>query len=78
MHDKFESSFSYKLIYIFRINDDLHKNILKIGEATIKTDDSIDKLPPNCKQLKQAAKKRIDSYTNTAGIQYEISSIKKR
>ncbi len=73
MHnDKFESSFSYKLIYVFRINDDIHKDILKIGEATIKTDDSIDKLPPNCKQLKQAAKKRIDSYTNTAGIQYEL------
>ncbi|WP_024859065.1 Eco57I restriction-modification methylase domain-containing protein [Ruminococcus albus] len=69
---RFESSFSYKLIYIFRINDDKHKDILKIGEATIKTDDSIDRLPPNCRQLNQAAKKRIDSYTNTAGVQYEL------
>jgi len=72
MANKFESSFSYKLIYIFRINDDIHKGILKIGEATIKTEDTIDKLSPNCRQLNQAAKKRIDSYTNTAGIQYEL------
>lgn len=56
MADKFVSCFSYKLIYVFRINDDAHKGLLKIGDATLKTDDSIDKLPPNCKKLNQAAK----------------------
>ncbi len=53
---KFENSFSYKLIYIFRINDSVHKGLLKIGDATIKTDESIDQLPPNCKALNKAAK----------------------
>lgn len=68
MHNLFESSFEYKLIYIFEIQDDVHKGLLKIGDATIKTEDSIDSLPPNCKALNQAAKSRIKSYTNTAGI----------
>ncbi len=69
---KFENSFSYKLIYIFRINDSVHKGLLKIGDATIKTDESIDQLPPNCKALNKAAKERINSYTNTAAISYDL------
>lgn len=69
---RFESSFSYKLIYIFRINDKAHEGLLKIGDATLKTDESVDSLPPNCKKLNQAAKERINSYTNTAGITYDL------
>lgn len=72
MSERFVDSFSYKLIYIFRINDDTHKGLLKIGDATLKTSESIDKLSPNCKLLNQAAKKRIDEYTGTAGIVYEL------
>ena len=72
MSERFVDSFSYKLIYIFRINDETHKGLLKIGDATIKTTESIDKLSSNCKLLNQAAKKRIDGYTNTAGIVYEL------
>jgi len=68
MDSLFESSFEYKLIYIFEIQDDAHKGLLKIGDATIKTEDSIDSLSPNCKALNQAAKSRIKQYTNTAGI----------
>ncbi len=68
MDNLFESSFEYKLIYIFEIQDDAHKGLLKIGDATIKTEDSIDSLSPNCKTLNQAAKNRIKQYTNTAGI----------
>lgn len=68
MDNLFESSFEYKLIYIFEIQDDAHKGLLKIGDATIKTEDSIDSLSPNCKALNQAAKNRIKQYTNTAGI----------
>lgn len=64
----FETSFEYKLIYIFEINDKEHKGLLKIGDATLKTEESIDMLPPNCKILNQAAMKRIKQYTNTAGI----------
>lgn len=72
MSDRFVNAFSYKLIYIFRINDDAHKGLLKIGDATLKCDETIDKLPPNCKLLNAAAKKRIDQYTNTAAISYEL------
>ncbi len=68
MDNLFESSFEYKLIYIFEIQDNAHKGLLKIGDATIKTMESIDNLPPNCKALNQAAKDRIKQYTNTAGI----------
>lgn len=68
----FEASFSYKLIYIFRINDKEHLNKLKIGEATVHTDKNYDELLPNCEELNDAAKKRIDEYTSTAGIKYEL------
>lgn len=72
MSDKFVSSYSYKLIYVFRINDKAHEGLLKIGDATLKTDESIDRLPPNCRLLNQVAKERINSYTNTAGITYDL------
>lgn len=72
MDNLFESSFGYKLIYVFEIRDEQHKKLLKIGDTTIKTDESIDKLPPNCKALNQAAKERIKEYTNTAGIVVEL------
>lgn len=69
---KFESTFEYKLIYIFRINDHAHKGCLKIGDATIHTDKKPDQLPPNCHDLNYYARKRIDEYTSTAGIVYEL------
>lgn len=72
MSKGFESSFSYRLIYVFSINDSVHKGLLKIGDTTLKCNDSIDSLPPNCKKLNQAARERINSYTNTAGIAYEL------
>lgn len=72
MNKYFEESFEYKVIYVFSINDEKHKNLLKIGDATIKTDNTIDKLPPNCKALNQAVKKRIDQYTKTAAITYQL------
>lgn len=72
MSDKFVSSYSYKLIYVFRINDKAHEGLLKIGDATLKTDESIDRLSPNCRLLNQAAKERINSYTNTAGVTYDL------
>lgn len=68
---KFTSSLKLKLIYVFRINDDAHKGCLKIGEATADTED-IWGLEPNSKVLNKAAKKRIDQYTQTAGIAYDL------
>ena len=64
--DSFVDSFEYKLIYIFEIRDPAHQGLLKIGDATIRTNETIDNLPPNSKLLNQAAKKRIKQYTNTA------------
>ncbi|MDE6678506.1 MAG: hypothetical protein K2K02_05650 [Ruminococcus sp.] len=72
MSECFDNTFSYKLIYIFRINDENHKGLLKIGDATLKSDDNIDELPPNCRQLNQTAKNRIKQYVDTATVPYEI------
>lgn len=68
----FEDSFEYKLIYVFAIRDTAHKGLLKIGDATLQTDCSIDSLAPNSRLLNQAAKKRIDQYTKTAAVAYQL------
>ena len=68
----FTPTFSYKLVYIMRINDENHKGLLKIGDATIDTEKSIADLVPNCRELNQAAKERISSYTRTASIPYDL------
>ena len=68
---KFTSSLKLKLIYVFRINDDAHRGCLKIGEAT-SDNENIWGLEPNSKVLNRAAKKRIDQYTQTAGIAYDL------
>lgn len=72
MEAKFKNVFEYKVIYIFTINDEKHRGYLKIGDATLHTDNSVDKLAPNSRELNQAAKKRIDEYTKTAGIAYQL------
>lgn len=68
----FKQTFSYKLIYVFRINDNNHGGLLKVGEATCTTTTSPENLLPNCKELNLAAKRRINQYTQTAGIEYEL------
>ena len=64
------SNLKAKLIYVFRIPDEAHSDCLKIGEATF--DDGNITLPPNSSALNKAAKARIDQYTKTAGIAYEL------
>ena len=68
---RFTSSLKFKLIYVFRINDAAHEGCLKVGEATCE-DENIFDLAPNSKVLNQAAKKRINQYTQTAGIAYDL------
>ncbi len=68
----FQSSFKLKLIYVFRINDETHKGCLKVGETTFKDSANPLALQNNCKELNAAAKERINQYTSTAGIQYEL------
>ena len=72
METVFGAAFEYKLIYVFAINDEAHKGLLKIGDTTIQSDASIDALSPNCKALNQAAQRRIKQYTNTAGISAQL------
>lgn len=60
-----------KLIYVFRINDIAHKDCLKIGETTCNSE-QIYGLAPNSSILKESAKKRINGYTQTAGISYDL------
>ncbi len=67
----FESSLKSRLIYIFAISDEWHRDCLKIGETTLEEDDG-DLLAPNDPLLQAAARKRIDQYTKTAGIAYQL------
>ena len=67
----FESSLKSKLIYVFAINDERHRDCLKIGETTLDEDDGSD-LINNSAALKEAANKRIRQYTKTAGIAYQL------
>lgn len=65
---QYVSTFKNRLIYVFRINDATHRGCVKIGEAT--APDGF--FQPNSKELNEAARKRINEYTNTAGIQYDL------
>ncbi len=67
----FESSLKSKLIYVFAINDERHRDCLKIGETTISEDDGSN-LFNNTEALQKAAHKRIRQYTKTAGIAYQL------
>lgn len=68
---QYYSSLNATLVYIFAINDEAHRGCLKIGETTLEeaTDGT---LQPNSKALNAAARKRIDQYTKTAGISYQL------
>lgn len=70
--NRFNNTFDYKVIYIFKIYDEIHKGILKIGETTLKTNHSIDLLNDNSDELNKAAQNRIKQYTNTIGVQEEL------
>jgi hypothetical protein len=67
----FESSLKSKLIYVFAINDEWHRDCLKIGETTIDEDDGSN-LFNDTAALQEAAHRRIRQYTKTAGIAYQL------
>lgn len=68
-----EAPFKLKLVYVFRINDEAHRGCLKVGDTYL-SEDAPDplKLIPNSKPLNKAARERIDQYTATAGVAYEL------
>ena len=59
-------TFESKLIYVFAIPDDTHKGLLKIGDTTFSGN------PYDKNAIENAAKKRINQYTVTANITYEL------
>ncbi len=69
---KYTSPFKLKLIYVFGIPGETHKGCLKIGEATASDEEDLWGLAPNSSGLNSAAKKRINQYTQTAGIPYQL------
>lgn len=68
----FESSLKPRLIYVFAIADNQHEGSLKIGETTLADNINPASTTPNSEDLNKAAKERIDQYTKTAGISYEL------
>lgn len=68
----FDSALKPKLIYVFRINDAAHQGCLKIGEATLPDGANVFELAPSSHILNKAAKDRINQYTKTAAIEYEL------
>lgn len=61
------------VIYIFRIEDENHKDCLKIGETSLQSEtDDIFSLQPNAHVLNEAAKDRINEYTRTAAIPWRL------
>ena len=67
----FETSLKSRLIYVFAIPDEWHKDCLKVGETTLE-DDGGEFPQPNSEVLNKAARDRIDQYTKTAGIAYNL------
>ena len=70
--DGFKSVSAFKCVYAFTIDDNAHRGLIKVGDATVETSLSIDKLPPNSHDLNAAARRRIDGYTRTAGVAYRL------
>ena len=65
------STLKAKLIYIFTVPDAAHQGCVKVGEATLEDGFNFG-LQPNSTELNQAAKKRIDQYTKTVGVKYNL------
>ena len=71
MNNTFTLPLKSRLIYVFAIADKQHAGCLKIGETTL-GDVDLAFTPPNSPLLNEAARARIDQYTKTAGISYEL------
>ena len=68
----FTSALRPRLIYVFAIADEAHADCLKIGETTLPDDIGSASTEPNSDALNRAARARINEYTRTAGVSYEL------
>lgn len=65
------STASFKLIYVFSIpNSPAHVGKFKVGQATLHTDKGLDEITQQ--DIDTAARKRINEYTKTAEIGYDL------
>ena len=73
MATKYTETLCPQVIYVFRILDEEHQGCLKIGMAKL-VGEGIDvtNLPENSPILQKIAKERIDEYTGTAAVHYEL------
>lgn len=62
----------YNVIYIFSINDERHRGLLKIGKASLRSQLSVSQLTDNCPSLQMASRQRINQETRTALVPYEL------
>jgi len=65
------ATYEYPVIYVYRIDDAKHKDILKVGMTSIEAE-SADVLDANCDDLRKKAIARINQQTGTASIDYEL------
>ncbi|MBQ6105698.1 MAG: Eco57I restriction-modification methylase domain-containing protein [Lachnospiraceae bacterium] len=70
--ERFDSTVSYTVIYVYSIPDDKHKGLLKVGMTTLSSDLKPAELVPNCRALNQAAIKRIAPGATTMGVHYDL------
>lgn len=61
-----------QIIYVFRICDEAHAGCLKVGMTEATDSPDSESLPPNSPQLNDLARHRIDQYTQTAAIPYDL------
>ena len=66
----FNAARNLRLIYIFAIADEQHKDCVKIGETTFNEEGDLPSA--NSEVLNEVAHKRIRQYTQTAGITYQL------
>ena len=67
----FDTALKARVIYVFGIADEAHKDCLKIGETTLNED--VAGTPEPCsKILNDAAEARIKEYTRTSGTRFQL------
>ena len=67
----FDTALKARVIYVFGIDDDAHRDCLKIGETTLNEDFS--DIPESGSDiLNRAARERIEEYTRTCGVSFQL------
>ena len=70
--EKFDQTVSYKLIYVISCPYEDHRGLLKVGDATLKSNELPENIRPNSHLLNQAAKERIKQYIGTFSSKYTL------